>query len=535
MASYNTSGITSYTDTSSIAGISAASGQNYGSSSSGLMSSSSSKGRNLDADMYAGSKYAPTSNAGTAQANQSFTAFATSSDDDNDYTPAALALQFEAAGATLPAAINPMDRFRDTMASSLYDSDIFKPYVPDPTEEIESYLANTAVEDAIKEALGIDDTERQIYQGIPTQEEPEPNIDMSVLQEAMMPEPITVEKLEVKAGDTLSSIAAENNLPVQDVIDANPQIKNPNMIRPGEMVSMPEAWQIASDGRAELIMKGVEKLFGLFPPKSAAEKKAKSELQYFLDAGQKLADSSDGYPSWFKYIPDKIQLADYIVDKMNRNLESTIRESAEIDAAKRDAAGITSSLTPEEVAERNKTIGAMNFSDRSALTSMDNFQFVDIEDETAFNEEVKSFVELNEGRENTPYKDTKGLWTVGVGHLIGKTLPKEFTNSDGTPKKLSDTEVDRLFEMDYEKHKQDATQLPMYNELDSKGKQALIDLSFNMGSSKFNEKKWPKFFAALKAKDLDKAALELKDSNWFTDVKRRAPRVIKLIKQAKFN
>ena len=173
MASYNTSGVTSYTDTSSIAGISAASGQNYGSSSSGLMSSSSSRGRNRDADMYAGSNYAPTSNAGTAQAKQSFAAIATSSDDDNNYTPSALAPKFEAAGATLPTAKDPRDRFRNTVASSLYDSDMFKPYVPNPTEEIESYLANTAVEDALKDALGIDDTQRQTYQGIPTQEEPE--------------------------------------------------------------------------------------------------------------------------------------------------------------------------------------------------------------------------------------------------------------------------------------------------------------------------------------------------------------------------
>ena len=200
MASYNTSGVTSYTDTSSIAGISAASGQNYGSSSSGLMSSPSSGGRNIDADMYAGSKYAPTSNAGTAKAKQSFTAHATDSDDDNNYTPSALAPKFEAAGATLPTAKDPRDRFRNTVASSLYDSDIFKPYVPDPTEEIESYLANTAVEDALKDALGIDDTERQTYQGIPTQEEPEPNIDMSVLQGALQPEPITVEELPDTAG-----------------------------------------------------------------------------------------------------------------------------------------------------------------------------------------------------------------------------------------------------------------------------------------------------------------------------------------------
>jgi LysM repeat protein len=191
--------------------------------------------------MYAGSKYAPTSNAGTAKARQRFTATATSSDDNNNYTPSALAPKFEAAGATLPPATDPRDRFRNTVASSLYDSDIFKPYVPDPTEEIESYLANTAVEDALKDALGIDDTARQMYQGIPTQEEPEPNIDMSVLQGALQPEPITVEELPdviTKAGDTLTAIAEANGVPVQDVIDANPQIKNPDMIRPGQKVKL---------------------------------------------------------------------------------------------------------------------------------------------------------------------------------------------------------------------------------------------------------------------------------------------------------
>jgi peptidoglycan hydrolase-like protein with peptidoglycan-binding domain/LysM repeat protein len=310
--------------------------------------------------MYAGSKYAPTSNAGTAKAKQSFTAHATSSDDNNNYTPSALAPKFEAAGATLPPATDPRDRFRNTVASSLYDSDIFKPYVPDPTEEIESYLANTAVEDALKDALGIDDTARQIYQGIPTQEEPEPNIDMSVLQGALQPEPITVEELPdviTKAGDTLSSIAAENNLPVQDVIDANPQIKNPNMLRPGEVVSMPaaqaemglgraaimSAQQDIGQARASLIMKGIDKLFGLFPPKTDIEKKAKSELEYFLDA-----QPESSLPDFFKYVPDKAQLAEYMKGR----------------------------------AERKKSAGAMNFSDRSALTNMDNLQFVDIEDET---------------------------------------------------------------------------------------------------------------------------------------------------------
>ena len=103
-----------------------------------------------------------------------------------------IARVFEAAGATLP-----QDTGRGGRAGrgiDLYSRDIFKtPFVatPDNTQEIEDYLQRTAVDDALRDALGIP----EVYQGIPTAEEPETNIDMSVLQAALQPEPITVEEL----------------------------------------------------------------------------------------------------------------------------------------------------------------------------------------------------------------------------------------------------------------------------------------------------------------------------------------------------
>ena len=157
-----------------------------------------------------------------------------------------------------------------------------------------------------------------------------------------------------------------------------------------------------------------------------------------------------------------------------------------------------------------------------------------VKPEQDFDTTTMSFVEQNEGRKNIPYQDTKGLWTVGVGHLLGKTLPDAYKNPDGTPRTLTDQEVQGLFEADYAKHKAEAAQLPMFSELDALGQQALIDLTFNMGPTKFNEKKWPKFFTALKNKDLEKASKELKNSKWFNEVASRAPKVINLIKGASF-
>ncbi len=44
----------------------------------------------------------------------------------------------------------------------------------------------------------------------------------------------------VKRGDTLSAIAARSGVPLSDLIAANPQIKNPDLIYPGDNVTIPE-------------------------------------------------------------------------------------------------------------------------------------------------------------------------------------------------------------------------------------------------------------------------------------------------------
>ncbi len=45
----------------------------------------------------------------------------------------------------------------------------------------------------------------------------------------------------VRSGDTLSEIAARNKVSLGSVISANPQIKNPNLIYPGQQINMPSA------------------------------------------------------------------------------------------------------------------------------------------------------------------------------------------------------------------------------------------------------------------------------------------------------
>jgi LysM repeat protein/GH24 family phage-related lysozyme (muramidase) len=329
----------------------------------GITSSAGSDPRNLG-----GSEGYGNPTASTSSGLMSSTANATTNNDDNDDEPGffeSIANLFSGAGADLPS-----DKSDDDGDSgiSFYDSPMFTPYDGgsdnDTTPQGGLPFETTAADRALYEALGVDVPE--VYKGKMPEEEPEPNLDMDVLQKALQPEPITVEELEVKAGDTLTAIAEEKGLPVQAVIDANPQIKNPDLIRPGEVVSLPaaqaeigqarasimSAQQEIGQARAAIIMKGIDKLFGMFPPKTKEEKAAKSELEYFLDA-----QPDSALPDFFKYVPDAVQVQEYLKGRADRRIEGLARESAELAASERDAAGITRSLTPEEVAARNNVAG----------------------------------------------------------------------------------------------------------------------------------------------------------------------------------
>ena len=172
----------------------------------------------------------------TSSGIMSSTSNPTDNDDNEPSFFESIANFFSGAGADLPSSTTDDD---GDSGASFYDSPMFDPY--DGGSDNDTTTANditAAVDSALYEALEIDVPE--VYTGMMGEEEPEPNIDMDVLQKALQPDPITVTELEVKAGDTLSGIAKDSGVSVQAIIDANPQIKNPDMIRPGETVSVPD-------------------------------------------------------------------------------------------------------------------------------------------------------------------------------------------------------------------------------------------------------------------------------------------------------
>lgn len=142
-------------------------------------------------------------------------------------------------------------------------------------------------------------------------------------------------------------------------------------------------------------------------------------------------------------------------------------------------------------------------------------------------QDIKNMIVEHEGIRYSPYKDSLGLWTVGVGHLIGdgKSLPASWN------REFSHDEVMNLFEEDYKHHRQAAERIPGFAKLDTSGQGALTDLTFNMGPTWY--KKWPRFSKAIEEGDTQLAALSLEQSKWYGQVGRRAPKIVDLVENAK--
>jgi len=139
---------------------------------------------------------------------------------------------------------------------------------------------------------------------------------------------------------------------------------------------------------------------------------------------------------------------------------------------------------------------------------------------------VMDMIKRHEGVRTKPYKDSLGLWTIGVGHLIGdgKTLPREWD------REFSMKEVDDMFMMDYESHKKAAQKMPGFDKVNEQGQGALIDLTFNMGNTWY--KKWPNFVKNMSEGNTQGAAASLEDSKWYQQVKSRAATIVGLIRNS---
>lgn len=121
-----------------------------------------------------------------------------------------------------------------------------------------------------------------------------------------------------------------------------------------------------------------------------------------------------------------------------------------------------------------------------------------------------------EGREPCAYQDTKGLWTIGIGCLVDKSIPGAG---------LCDEAISAQFAHDSARAWRDAAALPGFQRCNEVRQAVLVSMCFQLGSLH----DWPHFRASLALGDYNAAALAGLDSQWAKQTTKRAKRQMQML------
>jgi len=132
---------------------------------------------------------------------------------------------------------------------------------------------------------------------------------------------------------------------------------------------------------------------------------------------------------------------------------------------------------------------------------------------------------LHEGLKTSVYLDTRGLPHAGIGHLLRANEASELPV--GSP--VDTARVEEWFTRDSASAIKIAQDLmgDVWGDLSDIRKRAVVDLSYNLGKTGLS--KFRKFLAAMRAKDFATAGVELRNSLWYTQVKKRGENVVTMI------
>ena len=123
-------------------------------------------------------------------------------------------------------------------------------------------------------------------------------------------------------------------------------------------------------------------------------------------------------------------------------------------------------------------------------------------------------LERHEGRRPLPYKDSVGVLTVGVGRNLERPL--------------SEDEIDLMLSNDIKAAAKDAEKFLWFSGLDGIRQQVVVNMLFNLGWKRFTG--FRKMIAAIEDRDWERAAVEMKDSKWYTQVGYRAEELIHMMR-----
>lgn len=129
---------------------------------------------------------------------------------------------------------------------------------------------------------------------------------------------------------------------------------------------------------------------------------------------------------------------------------------------------------------------------------------------------LRQELERDEGKKKLLYKDTKGKWTIGIGHNI-------------QDRGLSDAAIAFIFEEDMRDHMAELERaLPWVSSLPEPAQRVLANMAFNMGVPTLLTFK--NTLGAFQAHSWEKAAEGMEASLWAHQVGARADRLIAVIR-----
>ena len=139
-------------------------------------------------------------------------------------------------------------------------------------------------------------------------------------------------------------------------------------------------------------------------------------------------------------------------------------------------------------------------------------------------------IKIDEGYEAEPYKCTAGYWTVGFGHRITdeelKVYPLDHEHWRNT------AHHNGYFYTDVKESIITCQKLlgDLYDTLPYGVKGVLINMAFNLGYNRLS--KFKNMLEAVRRHDYRTAAIEMVKSKWYGQVKGRAVRLVKIMREA---
>lgn len=140
-------------------------------------------------------------------------------------------------------------------------------------------------------------------------------------------------------------------------------------------------------------------------------------------------------------------------------------------------------------------------------------------------------IAMHEGIRQIAYRDSLGLWTIGVGHLLNAVrdarLPPALRDAVAA-RRLTGAQVAELFEIDLREHTEALlTYYPWIQDLDEVRRAVLLDMAFNMGPAFLAG--WPNFVLQLRHGNWQGAATNMRGTRWAKQVKGRAERLARMV------